>query len=314
MAHTLSDSPRPPIQPHRWFLFGFTVLCLMTVWIAVPHLTSGTTTYTATNSTGSPGESTSPPLTREDVESSLVLIKITWTTSYQSYGKGGPISLEGKVESLCTGFFVDDDTTDSASVATAAHCVDESSMIKQMLLLDLQQQAKNPTALLGLTASGLDVQRSVRISQSSQVKGATLDSDGLLAQVVGSRPDDDVALLRLNMFPDAVRTLQFAETAPTTGDSVVVAGFANSVVVNSDEARPPVSFKDGTVSSRTIGLNGAAFTELSASMTQGMSGGPAFDSTFRVIGVISHGVDEQAFNFVTDTVGTQIALSALANG
>ncbi len=317
MTHVAPDNTLLPIrQPHRWFLFGFITLCLMTVWIAIPHLSSGAT-YVAAESTDSSPQTIPPSFDTAPtwVEESLVSVSITWEASLTAYDKTGLQELKAEIEGSCTGFFVEDGTEESASIATAAHCVDQTDEIVNDLKMKLRRQARsNPMALQMISSPGLPITRAVRVSQPLSIEGAVLDDTPLIAQVIGSRPDDDVALLRLNLFSDEVPTLQFAYGAPTIGEKVWACGFAATVVTNSDAARASSSCKDGTVSSRqSRAITGAAITEVSIPMTWGMSGGPTVDEDGNVIGVISHGVDQQPFNFVTDTEGGQLALSALAD-
>jgi len=138
-------------------------------------------------------------------------------------------------------------------------------------------------------------------SQPSALEGAVLE-DALVAQVVEWQPaaDGDLALLKVNNLPEPTPALRVAADPPSVGDEVTAIGYPGHVGSVSDPARLRASFKTGTVSSTQVTHEGVARTEVNADMAQGMSGGPTVDAGGAVVGVVSAGFADQAFNFMTD--------------
>jgi S1-C subfamily serine protease len=110
---------------------------------------------------------------------------------------------------------------------------------------------------------------------------ATRDGDPL--QVLSRRGDSDLALLQTKWWQEANRPVAVFRTgpAPKLGDTVVAFGFP----------LPGVLSSEGNVStgilSATSGLgNDVRFIQISTPVQPGNSGGPLFDSSGHVIGVV----------------------------
>ena len=104
--------------------------------------------------------------------------------------------------------------------------------------------------------------------------------DGKPLQVISRNASSDLALLQANFAPSAVAVFRTGP-APKLGDSVVAFGFP----------LPGLLSSEGNVSagilSATSGLqNDVRFVQISAPVQPGNSGGPLFDSSGHVIGVV----------------------------
>lgn len=233
--------------------------------------------------------------------------------------------LKSKATTTCSGFVANP----SGYVVTAGHCVDNQSMLEggKLALIDTllaryvshgaisaEQAAllKRDTQVNGDVEgleSGSPPDRKVLMFQPSTTVGQSLDN-GLTAQVVAFKglSDGDVALLKVQS-PSPMAALQVAPQAPDNGTEIVAAGYPGSVSDVTDTQIEP-SFKSGSISS-TRTVSGVPYTEISAPITPGMSGGPAFDMRGRVVGTVSFNPSEehQSFNFITDTNSVRAILS-----
>ena len=103
---------------------------------------------------------------------------------------------------------------------------------------------------------------------------------GQPVQVVSNDPSSDLALLKANVKPEQAAVFR-SGPAPRIGDAVVTFGFP----------LPGILSSDGNVStgimSATAGLqNDIRFVQISAPVQPGNSGGPVFDASGHVIGVV----------------------------
>jgi S1-C subfamily serine protease len=104
--------------------------------------------------------------------------------------------------------------------------------------------------------------------------------DGRPLRVIGRNAGSDLALLKADLAPHAVAVFRTGPT-PKLGDAVVAFGFP----------LPGILSSEGNVStgvlSATSGLdNDIRFVQISAPVQPGNSGGPLFDSSGHVIGVV----------------------------
>ncbi|HXX99358.1 MAG TPA: trypsin-like peptidase domain-containing protein [Candidatus Limnocylindrales bacterium] len=104
--------------------------------------------------------------------------------------------------------------------------------------------------------------------------------EGKPLQVVSRKTSSDLALVRASFTPDTVAVLR-SGPVPKIGDAVVAFGFP----------LPGILSSEGNVSagilSATSGLqNDVRFVQISAPVQPGNSGGPLFDSSGHVIGVV----------------------------
>ena len=255
-------------------------------------------------------------------ESSLVYVQVNWrgwvvlsddlyvppsSTEYYPKGTWGPYT----AVTSCSGFVA----SSTGDIITAGHCVDAQSfdggkgaIIAAMPAywnnadgtpLSPAQKARDTVALRqnavveGREASS-PVERTVRITVPA------VSAKKYFANVVDVQPfkQGDVALLRATGVLTPV--LPVAQTQPVNGDSVVAAGYSGSVTQVVD-AKAAASFKTGEVSgSQTV--SGTPFTEFSAAVSEGMSGGPVLNMNGEVVGTVSwYPSGTTSFNFMTDT-------------
>lgn len=104
--------------------------------------------------------------------------------------------------------------------------------------------------------------------------------DGKPLQVLSKNPRSDLALLQANFAPSAVAVFRTGP-APKLGDEVVAFGFPLSGLLSSDG-----NVSAGILSATTGIQNDVRFIQISAPVQPGNSGGPLFDSSGHVIGVV----------------------------
>jgi serine protease Do len=142
--------------------------------------------------------------------------------------------------------------------------------------------------------------------------GGLATGKALPARVLEARgfENGDVALLKIEA--ENAPALELAGDAGIeVGTEVVSVGFPGSVDLVSDQSSEP-SFKEGSISSQKT-RNGVRTFEISAAVSEGMSGGPTVDLRGRVIGVNSFGPmgESQAFNFVSSSAEVEALLADL---
>lgn len=238
----------------------------------------------------------------------------TSSTTYMPQGTYGPYD----ASMTCSGFVA----SPNGEIVTAGHCVDAQSFnggkgaIIQAMLASWRTAAGQPLSeaeisqradLLRANAqvegsdSGSPVDRSVQIS----VPSVAVKSQP--ANVVDVRPftQGDVALVHASGVKAPL--LPVAQSRPENGESVVAAGYSGKVASVVDAATSP-SFKEGRVSG-TQTVNGVPFTEISADVSQGMSGGPVLNMQGEVIGTVSWSPSgSSSSNFITDVSSIQSLL------
>jgi serine protease Do len=104
--------------------------------------------------------------------------------------------------------------------------------------------------------------------------------DGKPLQVISKNPSSDLALLQANFTPSTVAIFRTGP-APKLGDGVVAFGFPLPGLLSSDG-----NVSAGIVSATTGMQNDVRFIQISAPVQPGNSGGPLFDSSGHVIGVV----------------------------
>ena len=119
------------------------------------------------------------------------------------------------------------------------------------------------------------------------VEGGPLSGDEpIVAEIIGFQgfDDGDNGLLKIaNM--DGMPALPIAGERPEIGEEVTAIGFPGEVSAVTDVKRQSSSYKGGEVSSHGVSLNGAPITEIDASVSGGMSGGPTLNEAGEVIGL-----------------------------
>ena len=237
-------------------------------------------------------------------------------------GQGGD-QVEGRaygITGTCTGFVVNP----NGYIGTAGHCVDLdyfSDLIVEQLAQALLEAGYGPALFPQATSAeefmalaqdewtvvsakpqhtqGPD--RLVYAAWGTDVGGGPTGR-ALPARVLAYRPleNGDVALIKIE-----AEDLPALELAPTAridvGTEAISVGFPGSVSLVSDQSFN-ASYKHGAISSKkTTGKGLFGVYEISAPMSQGMSGGPTVDIHGRVIGVNSYSprMESQPFNFIS---------------
>lgn len=227
-------------------------------------------------------------------------------TDQQRLNNGAPYQ-----ESLrCTGFAI----TSDGYIGTAGHCVDPDENRKAIVLSaakqlsggsvtadDLRRLGANQWTIEGKVAgSGPD--QEILVSGAGQ-RGVVTP---LPARVVTFRPlgQGDVALLKVELGDRSIPSAQLAlDTEPQVGDEILSVGYPASTEAVTDFSLTP-TVKSGTVSAKQTWKTQPLF-QVSAAMTQGMSGGPTVDMDGKVIGVNSFmpSNEDQPFNFISPVSG-----------
>jgi len=111
------------------------------------------------------------------------------------------------------------------------------------------------------------------------------DGQEIFGRVIGSSPQADVALLRLESLPKNIPELPLGDSdAVRTGDDIIVVGAPFGLAY---------TLSKGIISGRSTldhtgsSLNEVEFFQTDASINQGNSGGPMFDMDGQVIGIVS---------------------------
>lgn len=214
----------------------------------------------------------------------------------------------------CTGFGVNPD----GYIATAGHCVDTTGpkgikydiiavMAAKAHALDssINVQGLIKECLLDCTVEG-ELKGSPPDGQISVVGEATGNGSPQTrsARVVNFLPADqgDVALLKIDATDQP--SIELAGNAQAQiGTPVLSIGYPGNTTQITDPPLEPTN-KDGQISSKkTVGT--VSVYEVSAAMTEGMSGGPAIGLDGRVLGLNSFKVagETQQFNFIAPAAG-----------
>ncbi|MGV9772056.1 S1 family peptidase [Streptosporangium sp. NPDC003464] len=249
------------------------------------------------------------------VRPSIVYIKTNWSGYLRnlSTGKIWKSRLIG-FTSTCTGFVVNPD----GYIVTAGHCVDPGIDGASRIFFDtvikeerkegnkhtkeeLDRELVGDWVVEGQTA-GTPADREVRVQQGVDSLDAS-DYVQKRARVLMFEPvgEGDVALLKIES-----ENLTGIEVAPEgvveIGLPVLAIGYSGSKSRVTDRTLEP-SNKDGKVSARDT-RGGVPVYEISAPVSDGMSGGPVVEtSSARAIGLISFNLSEerQPFNFVASS-------------
>lgn len=129
-----------------------------------------------------------------------------------------------------------------------------------------------------ISADGFVVTNNHVIENADEVMVVMEDGEEMAAKIVGTDPRTDLALLKLEAASD-LPYVEFSDTETRVGDWVVAIGnpFGLGGTVTA-----------GIVSARGRDINANAyddFIQIDAAVNRGNSGGPAFDTTGKVVGV-----------------------------
>ncbi len=103
---------------------------------------------------------------------------------------------------------------------------------------------------------------------------------GLPVQVISRNPASDLALVKAEIKPDQIAVFR-SGTSPRVGDTVVTFGFPLPGVLSSEG-----NVSTGILSATTGLQNDIRFVQISAPVQPGNSGGPVFDTSGHVVGVV----------------------------
>ncbi len=129
-----------------------------------------------------------------------------------------------------------------------------------------------------ISADGFVVTNNHVIDDAEEVMVVMDNGDEMLANIVGTDPRTDLALLKIEAASD-MQYVEFSDNEARVGDWVVAIGnpFGLGGTVTA-----------GIVSARGRDINANAyddFIQIDAAVNRGNSGGPAFDTTGKVVGV-----------------------------
>lgn len=137
-----------------------------------------------------------------------------------------------------------------------------------------------------VSASGHIVTNHHVIEGCSDLKGNLTGEAAMLLRVVSSDANNDLALLQA---PSTTTFKEFArirDRSIRSGDSVVAIGFPFHGLLTSD-----FTVTTGIVSSLSGMRNDSRFLQISAPVQPGNSGGPLFDTTGQIVGVVTGKLD-----------------------
>jgi S1-C subfamily serine protease len=208
----------------------------------------------------------------------------------------------------CTGFIVSPD----GYIVTAGHCMDAGlegvapyffdEVIAQYAAEGYEVTYEELVAhsIVEGTSAGSMPDLEIYVQQGVAASGLK-GGEAYSARVVDLQPASrgDVTLLKIDA--ENLPTVSMApEDNIEIGTPLLAIGYPGSTDAVTDLTLEPTN-KGGTVSAKKT-AGGVPFYEISAAVSQGMSGGPVVDtSTFEVIGLISFGPsgETQAFNYIS---------------
>jgi serine protease Do len=224
-----------------------------------------------------------------------------------------------EIQTSCSGFVVDSD----GYIVTAGHCVDGSTEyggvgydVIESVATDYYQKNQQR-----LESSGYTLQDVIDYGLKNwtiegedggvptpdltiHLGGSTEsmdDAESFVGKIVDFDPvnEGDVALLKVDAH--GLPALELADPEDISiGMSVYSIGFPGIRDEATDKSMSP-TFKDGTVSDDSASRNDGEVNlyEISAPMSQGMSGGPTVDLNGRVIGLNSLGFVSEDFSWIS---------------
>ncbi len=117
-----------------------------------------------------------------------------------------------------------------------------------------------------------------------------LGGETVKARVVASEPAADLSLLQLERVPKDAKSSPLADSDPIqVGDPVIIVGAPYGLSYSLSDGLISARWKPNTVY-KTMPL--AEFFQTTATINTGNSGGPMFDMTGQVIGIVSHNISK----------------------
>lgn len=133
------------------------------------------------------------------------------------------------------------------------------------------------------------------------IKGNLTGDASMVLRVVSSDANNDLALLQAPSTATFKEFVRIRDRAIRSGDSVVAIGFPFHGLLTSD-----FTVTTGIVSSLSGIRNDTRFLQISAAVQPGNSGGPLFDTSGQVVGVVTGKLDALAVIKATGTVPENI--------
>ncbi|MDN5002948.1 S1C family serine protease [Bradyrhizobium sp. GCM10027634] len=133
-----------------------------------------------------------------------------------------------------------------------------------------------------VSASGHIVTNNHVIEGCSELKGNLTGEAAMVLRVVSADPNNDLALLQPSTTAAFKDFARIRDRSFHSGDSVVVIGFPYHGLLTSD-----FSVTTGIVSSLSGMRNDTRFLQISAPVQPGNSGGPLFDTSGQIVGVVT---------------------------
>ncbi|WP_061022381.1 S1C family serine protease [Bradyrhizobium sp. CCH5-F6] len=152
-----------------------------------------------------------------------------------------------------------------------------------------------------VSANGHIVTNNHVISGCADIKGNLTGEAAITLRVVSSDANNDLALLQA---PSTTAFKDFArirDRSIRSGDSVVAIGFPYHGMLTSD-----FTVTTGIVSSLSGMRNDTRFLQISAPVQPGNSGGPLFDATGQIVGVVTGKVDALRIAVATGNIPENI--------
>jgi S1-C subfamily serine protease len=152
-----------------------------------------------------------------------------------------------------------------------------------------------------VSANGHIVTNNHVIDGCSELKGNLTGEAAMVLRVVSSDATNDLALLQA---PSTATFKEFArirDRSIRSGDSVVAIGFPYHGMLSSD-----FTVTTGIVSSLSGMRNDSRFLQISAPVQPGNSGGPLFDTTGQVVGVVTGKLDNLRIAVATGNIPENI--------
>ena len=161
-------------------------------------------------------------------------------------------------------------------------------------------RAKSGTGFV-VSANGHIVTNNHVIDGCSDLKGNLTGEAAMVLRVVSSDANNDLALLQA---PSTATFKEFArirDRSIRSGDSVVAIGFPYHGLLTSD-----FTVTTGIVSSLSGMRNDSRFLQISAPVQPGNSGGPLFDTTGQIVGVVTGKLDALRIAVATGNIPENI--------
>jgi serine protease Do len=218
----------------------------------------------------------------------------------------------------CTGFAVKSD----GYIGTAGHCVDADFQRGEIIRFAAQglaaDRGETVDQLVEFGTANWTVEgqkRGTLPDTEVMVSGAGqrgVDVKPLPARILDLRPlgEGDVALLKVELGNKIIPSAELSQAdEPQVGDPILSVGYPASTENVTDFSLEP-TVKSGTVSAKETWQTQPIF-QVSAPMTQGMSGGPTVDLHGQVIGLNSFSPvgEQQAFNYIAPVQGLKELLA-----